>query len=358
MKADFAAARTAGVKLVVRFAYTTSESGNDATKERILGHIGQLKPLLTDNVDVIATVQAGLIGAWGEWYYTQHFGNAGVVSEQNYADRKAVADALLAAVPASRTIQLRVPQMKRHLYGDTPLTAATAFGSSAAARIGHHNDAFVADDQDMGTYLEPEVDMPYLEADSAFLPIGGENNQYQAPRTACPSALTDLARYHWSFLNTDYLAETITQWKDQGCYETMRVKLGYRLALKDAKLPTSAKTGATVTVSFSLANAGFAAPYNPRGLELLLRESTSKTVFRRALAADPRRWLPGETIQVEEAVELTDVPTGTYDLLLALPDPAPSLHDRPEYAIRLANEDGWDAELGANRLKAQLNVRE
>jgi hypothetical protein len=45
-------------------------------------------------------------------------------------------------------------------------------------------------------------------------------------------------------------------------------------------------------------------------------------------------------------------------MLLAFPDPTQSLHDRPEYAIRLANADVWDAELGANRLKAQLSVSE
>ena len=34
----------------------------------------QLKPVLQKNEDVIFVLQAGFVGAWGEWYYTTHFG--------------------------------------------------------------------------------------------------------------------------------------------------------------------------------------------------------------------------------------------------------------------------------------------
>jgi pimeloyl-ACP methyl ester carboxylesterase len=37
---------------------------------RVVSHLDQLQPILTDNYDVIAFVQAGFIGSWGEWYYT------------------------------------------------------------------------------------------------------------------------------------------------------------------------------------------------------------------------------------------------------------------------------------------------
>ena len=72
--------RAAGLKMVLRFAYTTSTAGDDTTKDRILAHLDQLAPYLNAGKDVIAVVQAGLIGAWGEWYYTQNFGNAGTIT--------------------------------------------------------------------------------------------------------------------------------------------------------------------------------------------------------------------------------------------------------------------------------------
>ncbi len=100
MQEDFDAARLAGVKLIVRFAYTqeTTPPYGDAPKHIVLQHIAQLKPLLLANSDVIATLQMGFIGAWGEGYYTDHFG-FGSLSAQNWADRTDVLNALLDACP-------------------------------------------------------------------------------------------------------------------------------------------------------------------------------------------------------------------------------------------------------------------
>ncbi len=85
---DFNNARTAGVKLIPRFAYTIkTHSGScaensicppygDAPKEIVLNHIMQLKPLLQKNADIVACMQLGFIGIWGENYYTDFFGDA------------------------------------------------------------------------------------------------------------------------------------------------------------------------------------------------------------------------------------------------------------------------------------------
>lgn len=356
LTADFDTARAAGSKLVLRFAYTDAEAGNDATPERVLAHVEQLAPLLTANADVIATVQAGLIGAWGEWYYTSHFGNAGVVSAQDFENRKAVVDALLQALPESRTVQLRTPTFKRRLYGTTALGAATAWSGAPASRLGHHNDAFVADATDMGTYSDLEVEVPYLAEDSAWVPVGGENNQYLAPRTACPSALAELEKLHVSFLNTDFLAATIAEWKAQGCYAVMQRRLGYRLALVSATLDRAVRSGERASVSLELRNDGFAAPYNPRAVELVLKAADG-ALYRAPLQAEPRAWQPGAAIHLTESVSLPGVPPGQYELFLALPDPVDSLRVRPEYSIRLANPGAWDEALGANRLNAELEVR-
>ena len=49
--------------------------------------------------------KAGFIGVWGEWWYTDNFGNAGTWSSQNTADRRAVVDAIL-NVSAALTVQV------------------------------------------------------------------------------------------------------------------------------------------------------------------------------------------------------------------------------------------------------------
>ncbi len=63
---DFNTARAAGVKLIPRFRY--ADDMQDAPLQWVLTHIEQLTPLLQQHVDVIAFLEAGFIGAWGEWH--------------------------------------------------------------------------------------------------------------------------------------------------------------------------------------------------------------------------------------------------------------------------------------------------
>ena len=108
-----AAVRAAGLKMVVRFAYTSSEAGDDAPLSRVNAHLDQLAPHLRSNSDVIDVVQSGFVGAWGEGYYSQNFGNSGVISPADWANRKAIIDKLLNVLPATRMVQVRTPRMKR-----------------------------------------------------------------------------------------------------------------------------------------------------------------------------------------------------------------------------------------------------
>ena len=165
--------RAAGLKAIVRFAYTESTTGDDATKARVLADLDQLAPYLKANSDVIEVVQAGLIGAWGEWYYTQNFGNEGTVTAADWANRKAVTDKLLSVLPSSRMIQVRTPKIKRTMSGTTALTPAQAYNGSAQARVGHHNDCFLASPDDFGTYENTAVDTPTFRPRPRTCPWAG-----------------------------------------------------------------------------------------------------------------------------------------------------------------------------------------
>ena len=102
----------------------------------------------------------GFVGAWGEWYFTQHFGNQGAISAAQWQDRRDVVDALLAALPTTTPVQLRTPAFKQHFFGAAPLSAAAAFSGSDASRVGHHNDCFLASEDDAGTYTHRALDRP------------------------------------------------------------------------------------------------------------------------------------------------------------------------------------------------------
>ncbi|MFD7159325.1 DUF4832 domain-containing protein [Kribbella sp. NPDC059898] len=347
--------RAAGLKIVLRFAYTTSTTGDDTTKDRVLQHLDQLAPYLTAGQDVIAVVQAGLIGAWGEWYYTQNFGNAGTISSTDWANRKAVTDKLLSVVPSNRMIQLRTPKFKRTMYSTTAVQPSDAYNGSALSRIGHHNDCFLASPDDFGTYENTSVEYPYLQADTTYVAMGGETCGTNPPRSQCPTATTELAQFHWSFLNTDYEPNVLSSWNTGGCLAGITKNLGYRFRLESGTYPATATRGGSLPISFTVHNDGYATPFNPRNLELVLRNTSTGSTYKLPLTADPRRWTAGTSTTVDQTVTVpATVPAGSYDLLLNLPDPL--LSTRPEYSIRLANQGTWDAATGMNSLLHTLTV--
>lgn len=365
MQTDFDRLRNAGLKVVIRFAYSDDEgaSPRDASKAQILAHINQLKPLLEANADVIMAMQAGFIGSWGEWYYTSQaeFGGYGYndtgLTNANRANRKAIVDALLAALPATRMVQLRTPIMKRDMYGTAAVTTTQAFNETAVARLGHHNDCFLASEDDYGTYEQPSIDFPYLEQDSKFTPVGGETCAINSPRSDCATALQEMAKYHWSWLNADYHPGVLENFTDQGCTNEITKRLGYRFELKSGAFSQAASAGGTMNVTIKLFNRGFASPFNERNAYIVLKNTTTNQVYAVQMAADPRLWLGVNEITVSENIQLpANMPAGSYKLYLHLPDASPSLATKPEFAIRMANESMWEATTGYNNLNHTVTV--
>jgi hypothetical protein len=349
--------RNAGLKTVLRFTYTMTNDAVDASRSQVAAHLDQLAPYLSQNKDVLAVVQTGLVGSWGEWAYSQHYGKGGGLTTQNWTDRKSVLDKLLQVVPADRMVQLRKPDYKRHYFGTTALTRSEAFSGSAKARVGHHNDCFVASGDDYWTFVNPSAEYPYLAAETTYLPMGGETCNYAPPRSDCPTTLNELAMFHWSYINLDYNQTVINAWQSQGCFNQIKQKLGYRFALQNGAYSSIAKPGGTFTVSLTLQNQGWAAPYNSRDVELVLRNTSSGALYRLKLNTDPRLWLPGQTITINQNLTLpAGMASGNYAVLLNLPDPTPSLKSRPEYAIQLANSNMWEASSGFNNLNFTVSI--
>jgi hypothetical protein len=369
----FAAVRRAGLKVIPRFAYnfpspTDYQRAQDAPLERVLGHLDQLAPVLAANADVIAFVEAGFVGAWGEW----HTSSSGLLeSDRSLNGRSAAILArLLAIVPPTRAIALRYPFHKQQLYGLQPLGPRDAFTGAPQARVGAHNDCFTWGATNGGTYAPPprlaqsvEALKRFLELDNRWVPQGGEScaddvtaAAVLSPEAHCASAVPDLARMHWSTLHVAYHPGVIGLWQREGCFGEIRKRLGYRFRLVDASLPARAVAGRPWSVSLRLTNDGWAAPYNPRLVELVLRDVATGALARFPLAADPRFWGPGETQILQFSATFPPLDQGDYELLLHLPDPERGLYGVPAYSIRLANSGLWEPDTGFNALRARLSV--
>ncbi len=366
--ADYATARAAGVSVITRFAYVQGGAWpylppyGDAPVDIVLGHIDQLGPVLRANADVIPVVQNGFIGLWGEGYYTDYFvadpANPGVVTDADWANRSAVTQAILDELPVDRSVQVRTMLSKQRMF-DVPtgaegaIDASEAWSGSDISRVGHHNDCLLAAPDDWGTFLSDpiELDQQYLEADSLYVPIGGETCNVNPPRSEWPSASAEMERYHYSYLNRDYQPLVLESWGEEGLTITAQ-RLGYRFVLESSTV-TTAEDG-TATVQLTVRNEGWASPYNPRPATLVLESAAGDRVVALDGGADVRTWLPGTTTTL--TATLADLPVGSYELALALPAPDEATSGDPRFAIQTANEGTWNAETGRNELGQTLTV--
>jgi hypothetical protein len=349
--ASFAGIREAGIKVVLRFVYNDSEHGDDAPERVILGHIAQVAPLLERNQDVIAVVQAGFIGHWGEWH-----GSSSGLSEPAPPDaRNRILQALLAATPPARSVQVRAPRYKADLFGDG-FAALSADPKSPAARVGHHNDCFLASDSDFGTYAAP-IDgwKARLAEDTLHVPMGGETCSHQPPRTDCATAKAELERLHFSYLNDRYEPKVLGGWHEQGCKDEIARRLGHRLTLVEAAWPASVAPDGAVEVRLKLRNEGWARLMTSRRVVIVVDDGVKRHEARNA-EVDLRSIAPGAEATVTTRVKLESARPGKARVILRMPDAAPGLAGRPDYALRCANDDVWDPAKGDNVLGADLLV--
>ena len=158
IRRNLRAIRHSGMKAIVRFCYSYSEKDKpwDAPWDVTRRHIEQLKPVLREYADVIAVLEAGFVGVWGEWYYTDNYVFQPKDALQ-YRPRKQVLEALLEVMPKDRFVAVRYPRAKLGVYNLQPtdtISRATAYDGSDISRTSFHNDCFLATADDMGTFLD------------------------------------------------------------------------------------------------------------------------------------------------------------------------------------------------------------
>ena len=360
IQAGFDAAREHGLKVKFRLSYNDGFEP-DAPKNVVLQHIQQLSPLWHANKDVIYNFDAGFIGAWGEW----HGSTNGLDSPAN---KREILQAILDATPQDRTIGLRYPADKRDFFSGSPFSdevttnASNAFDGSDLSRVGHLNDCFLSSDIDVGTYVNADNgwsvarELQYIAGESLYTIHGGETCALHE-RSESTAAIAEMELLHTDYLNLDYHPDVIARWKDEGSFDEIQRRLGYRFQLHSAEMPTQVRPRGILPLSLTINNVGFGELFNPRQVEITLTNNATNETLTAPLAVDPRYWSGGTSNNVITTLTLpADLAEGTYSLGIWLPDIEESLRDDPRYAIRFANENVWDAEAGINVLNSELVV--
>lgn len=403
--------REQGMKIIPRFTYSWNRASipegelNDTTKEWTLRHIDTVMPVLAKHADVIAFVEMGFVGLWGEFWGSDSawttdrsdYGSCSTVQHyvdvapERQTDRETIIDRVLDTLPDGVKIALRYPRDKMAMFRDNvsgtdslPLTVAEAHTASPKARVGFHNDStFTGGEHEQNTFFQCDVDsatfvqsqIDWLHRDARFVPQGGETGcPYDAVYGNCTTATQRLAERRFDVLNRSYCPETLQAWRDGGCYEEIASKLGYRIRLLKATIAdVMIKRGGLFDLRIRLVNVGYGKIYNARDFEIVLRhQSTGAEYFQPVAGHDPRFWLPGETQYIRIIAGTSHLPPGDYDVFVFLPDPDPGLRNArvpnrfgdastaywSPYAIRLANRDVWDEDTGYNDLLMDITIRE
>ena len=374
--------RANGFKVIYRFTYNWNQSisQEDAPLSRILSHLDQLAPFFQTNADIIAFVEPGFVGHFGEWHHSSNNLLEGQTTTRLTDNSRQIVSKLLKVLPKDRMTGIRYPHLKwvstepgypnGGLGYTQPLTSETAYDGSDASRLGYYNQRYVANpEEDMwGSYTSPspERDYPlYMSQDTEYVPCWGEpeESDYAHSPESAQKALDEAALFHYVSLNgyRNSSPKVYQLWKNTGTFAELSRKLGYRYRLIEATAPTSVNAGQSFALTLRIANDGYARPVNPRAVALVLR-GTDGALYTIPFKPeeDERLWLPGGLQQktvVMNNVLPSDIPAGTYQVLLNLPDPYPSLAGNPDYSIRLANQNMWESSTGYNNLNITLQVK-
>ncbi|SFV90398.1 hypothetical protein MNB_SV-4-752 [hydrothermal vent metagenome] len=228
-------ANSSGVKLIFRIKYRKDRSGNDPHRKIILGHLKQLRPTLQTYKNSISFVQAGVIGAWGEWHsFTGEYAETNTTFIEN---RQEIVKTLIDIFP-EKYIQLRTPMHKEQLFGahlaygeisdEGEISEDIAYSDDIRAKIGYHNDCIFASKTDMGTYPSDSIEFwqNYVINDTKYVPIGGETcgigKGEDAALPDCDNVVKTLKRFHYTYLNDAYHPDVLKKWKKRDVIKVLK----------------------------------------------------------------------------------------------------------------------------------------
>jgi hypothetical protein len=354
--------RKDGFKVIFRAAYGFTKDDYRADPQdlgRIVGHVGQMGAVLTENGDVVCGIQAGMLGPWGEWHGSNH-GNPPALEA-----RRAVLFAWLDAVPPPITVHVRRPMFIRDIFGPESggfeLSPATAFSGSRLSRTGWHNDAFLVPPSDLGTYAERgwdrERELQWCHHHGRFTPFGGETVHSEKPLPVA-AMIREMELLHATYLNIAYHPRVLQSWREsehhgENTFQHIARRLGYRFVAERMTYRRSIHAGDAFSFVLTLHNEGFASPHLPHMVEAALFPAAATVPAIRVLLPeiDVRRWEPDSgSIPVHGVFRLPkDFTAGRYRFGLRFADASSRLSDDGRYAIRLANADimffaegGWN----------------
>lgn len=349
-----------GVQLILRFLYDWDGQGalhEPALLDTILGHMGQLSPILKQHGPTIYILQGLFIGSWGEMHGTRFSSPSCLI---------ALTEKLLDCSSPDTYLALRCPSYWRMVSRSfSPATWADVQHRAPAARIALYNDAILGSETDLGTYgtmarISASIcSDPWCRDDELlfqhqlcrYVPNGGEIVTDSALNDA-PQAMRTLQMMHLSYLNSEYDPAVLNKWRNGhkcglgGVFRraddltVIKAHLGYRYVVTDTHLIRKTDAEGRCHLTITLTNKGFAPCYRPMDVALhLTGEATAPIIL--PIQADVRTWQPEVLVQLDIPLpQVTEKPvryavglmircplTGSQIHFANTPDPQPEQPD-------------------------------
>ena len=384
---------------VVRIAYDKDYAGrikdnpNDSTKMRTvweprsinkaLQHQQAIGEIFAKYPDVIASVECGVFGPWGEMH------SSDLRSEANV---KKVVSKWLEVLPDSIPISVRQPEFYSWWSGVSikSIDSDVTTPEQAAYRVGVYNDGYLGSYDDRGTFRDREREVAWLSNQAKHTLYGGEivlfEEDVNHPTNVQPTGLymeQEAFKTHTSYLNVGWNDEIIAKMKktkfkgNNSLYNNgsltefnyVQNHLGYRYVVRNVSLTRETSKYENFALEAGIENVGFANLVKEKKAYLILKSTDGNfektydlgaldpSLGESAANVDPRNWDSTATTSVKVNVDIPDdFAEGKYEVYIKLvTDTSNGVYH--SYPIRFSNSSNiYDENLEANYLGSFLIV--
>lgn len=364
LRETLANCRKNGCTIALRFRYDSSGLLNPepATYDKMVEHIEQIRNdgLLEDYKDIIAFVETGFVGSWGE-----HWGG----KYCSFEDKARLLDILLDVVPKEIPVTVRTPLTFVTWAGITQETLKDYVSEpgSDASRVGLYNDGYMGSDSDLGTYRDRAGDLQWLSRQSLTSYFGGEFSgnleftmQYDTylPENAVP----EMYQTHLSYINSniyqlykdytfgaEYDVENVdnSSYYGETVFKFMRDHLGYRFVVRDSDLSAEVEQGGILTLSADIENTGFANPLMEQKAEIILEKDGN--YVKTEVDVNTKEWYSCTTVSPEFELKIPGgLEAGGWNVYFKLSTGNNTQEEMHVRSVKFANNGTWSSALGAN----------
>ncbi|MBR3667923.1 MAG: DUF4832 domain-containing protein [Ruminococcus sp.] len=380
--------RKNGCMIAVRFRYDAIGKADPepASFDKVLAHIKQIKDskILSDNEDILAYVESGFVGKWGE----QHGGKYTTV---DYKTR--LLSAMLNAVPEPVPVTVRTPDTfanliglsradladdkyyKRYSFSDPDVVVDPFPCILDFERVGLYDDGYMGSDSDLGTYADREIETEWLSRVTHNTYFGGEFSgdiDYAKQfNTYLPeNAIPEMYKTRLSYINgnifqlykdytfgEEYSVEGIdnSAYYGQSVFQFIRDHIGYRFVVRKAENTAQTAQGGDVQMKFDLENTGFGEVVFPTRQKVML-EKDGVIYSTNVSFNGGAEWDTVRNISNDLSIKLPDsIDPGEWNIYLRITPAVSNIGHTPKYGIRFANDGIWNAQLGANYM-GKVNI--